>query len=280
MPNVEITYDLVGRMRSSLQRNRDALLLLTRIRKKDEYTLYHSISVSSLMLNFCDYKGIPEKQTLDLAVAALFHDIGKTRIPDAILNKPARLSPKELHKMKKHVEFSVDLLRHAKNLPLECYDVALHHHERVDGSGYPHSLKQDKIGLGAQLTAICDVFDAVTSARCYKEAMGTVAGLKILYEESGSHFNKELAHEFIHCMGVYPIGSCVRLEDGKIGIVAERTGDMQKPVVKVFRDHRRKERFKPFLFDLSQTTLSISGYEDPHTIGLTASSLLTAAIAA
>jgi len=279
-PNIELTYELANRMHSSLKRNRDALLLLTRIRKKDHYTLYHSISVSSLVLNFCDHRGIPEKQTLDLAVAALLHDIGKTRVADAILNKPTRLSPTECLDMKKHVEFSVDLLRHAKNLPLECYDVALHHHERVDGSGYPHGLKQDKIGFGAQLTTICDVFDAVTSARCYKEAMGTVAGLKILYEKSGCHFNKDLAHEFIRCMGVYPVGSCVRIEDGKIGIVAERTGDMQRPVIKVFRDERRQERFKPFLMDLSRTALSIIGYEDASTIGLRASSLLTAVVAA
>lgn len=279
-PNVEQTYELAGRMQSSLKRNHDALLLLTRIRKKDEYTLYHSISVSSLLLNFCDFRGIPEQQSLDLAVGALFHDIGKTRISNEILTKPGRLNPSEFEEMKRHVEFSVDLLRNARNLPLECYDIALHHHERIDGTGYPHGLKQNKIGFGAQLTAICDVFDAVTSARCYKEAMGTVAGLQTVYQESGSHFNKEYAHEFIRCMGVYPVGTCVRLEDGKIGVIAERTGDMQKPVVKVYRDERRKERFKPFLIDLSRTTHAICGYEDPRTIGLNPSSLLTAVIAA
>jgi len=279
-PNIELTYELAGRMQSSLKRNRDALLLLTRIRKKDEYTLYHSISVSSLLLNFCDYRGIPEKQTLDLAVGALFHDIGKTRVANAILNKPSKLSPSEFNEMKRHVEFSVDILRDARNLPLECYDIALHHHERIDGTGYPHGLKQEKIGFGAQLTAICDVFDAITSARCYKEALGTVNGLKTVYEESGSHFNKEYAHDFIRCMGVYPVGTCVRLEDGKIGLIAERTSDMQKPIVKVFRDERRKERFKPFLINLSNTTHSICGYEDPRTIGLTPSSLLAAVIAA
>ena len=278
-PNVELTYELAGRMKLSLERNRDALLLLTRIRKKDEYTLYHSISVSSLLLNFCDHKGLPEKQTLDLAVAALFHDIGKTKVPDSILNKPGKLNQWEFNEMKKHVEFSVDLLHKAKNLPAECYDIALHHHERVDGSGYPHGLTQDKIGYGVQLTTICDVFDAVTSARCYKEAMGTVAGLKTVYEASGSHFNKDLAHEFIRCIGVYPVGTCVRLEDGKVGIIAESTNNMMKPVVKVFRDARRREKFKPFLLDLSHTTQAICGYEDPKSIGIQPTSLLTAVLA-
>ena len=279
-PNVNQTYELAARMRTSIHRNHDALLLLTRIRKKDEYTLYHSVSVSALILNMCEYLGIPEQQALDLAVAALFHDIGKTRVPQPILTKPARLSPREFTTMKKHVEHSVDLLRNAKNLPLECYDIALHHHERVDGSGYPHGLTGEQIGFGAQLTAICDVYDAVTSARCYKEAMGAVSGLQVVYNGRDTHFNKRLAHEFIHCMGVYPVGSCVRLEDGKIGVIAERTGNMQKPVVKVFHDERRRERFKPFLYDLSQTGISIASYASPKTIGLTPSSLLSSILAA
>lgn len=279
-PSVRQNYELANRMRTSIYRNNDALVLLTRIRKKDEYTLFHSIAVSSLILSFCKYRSIPETQALDLAVAALFHDIGKANVSGAILTKPGKLDDREMEIMRRHAEFSVELLRRTRNLPLECYDVAMHHHERVDGSGYPHGLTEKQIGFGAQLTAICDVFDAVTSARCYKKAMGTVAGLKMIYEGRGSHFNTELANEFILCMGVYPVGTCVQLNDGKVGLIAERTQDVEKPVVKIFHDGERKERCKPYLVDLSKSAHTILGYADPKTIGIAPDQVLNAVLAA
>ncbi len=274
-PDVSLAFDVATKMMSSVRRNRDALVLLTRMRHKDEYTLYHSMSVSSLILTFCDFLEISETRALDMAVGALLHDIGKAMIPDAILNKPAKLTPAEFEVMKMHAEYSVDLLRKAKSLPLDCFDIALHHHERYDGSGYPHGLDQGRIGVGALMTAICDVFDAVTSNRCYKEGMGVVSGLKLIYTSSGSHFHKQLAYEFIECMGVYPVGSCVRLSDGKIGIVSGRSGDMEKPIVKIVHDNQRKEKFTPFTLDLSPTDITITGYEPFMTMGLNPSKALS-----
>lgn len=278
-PDVGLTYELARRMRASISRNRDALLLLTRIRKKDEYTLYHSVSVSSLVLDMCNFKGMPEKQTLDLAVGALFHDIGKTKIPHTILNKPAKLTPIEFHEMKKHVEYSVDLLQSAENLPFECYDIALHHHEHYDGEGYPHGLKGQEISMGAQLTAICDVFDAITSTRCYREGLGTVTGLKKIYELTDNHFNKDLAHEFIRCVGVYPVGSCVKLEDRKVGIVVGSTENILKPIVKVIFDGDSNEKITPFTVDLSKSVISIASYEEPGRIGVKPASVLSEMVA-
>lgn len=278
-PDVGLTYELARRMRASISRNRDALLLLTRIRKKDEYTLYHSISVSSLVLDMCNFKRLPEKRALDMAVGALFHDIGKTKVPHTILNKPAKLTEIEFHEMKKHVEYSVDLLQNAHNLPFECYDIALHHHEHYNGEGYPHGLKGENISMGAQLTAICDVFDAITSTRCYREGLGTVTGLKKIYELSNNHFNKDLTHEFIRCIGVYPIGSCVKLEDRKIGIVVGSTDNILKPIVKVFYDGHHNEKISPFLVDLSKSENSITSYEAPGRIGIKPSSLLSEMVA-
>lgn len=190
VPDIEPSYTLAARMYESVRRNRDALLLLTRIRTKDEYTLYHSLSVSSLMMNMCHYYGMPESKSLDLAVGALFHDIGKALVPERILTKPARLTNEEFCEIQRHSEHSVTLLAKAKGLPFECYDIALHHHERYDGSGYPHGLKEEEISRGAQITSVCDVFDAVTSERCYKPGMDTVAGLRIIYEGGGKSFSK------------------------------------------------------------------------------------------
>ncbi len=267
-------YDLADRMKVSINRNRDALLLLTRMRKKDEYTLYHSISVSSLVLNMCFYCQVSDHQALDLAVGALFHDIGKTIVPQDILNKPRKLTEEEYREIQRHAEHSVDLLSKVKGLPLECYDIALHHHEKYDGTGYPDGLKNGQISYGAQLTCICDVFDAITSERCYKPGMETVMGLRKIYEGGETFFNKELTHDFIRCVGVYPVGTSVVLADGRKGVVVDSTEDMMRPIVKILYDGNNKEPIIPFKIDLSKTDDVIATYGDPKIIGITSRKML------
>jgi putative nucleotidyltransferase with HDIG domain len=273
-PDIGRTYDLANKMKESINRNRDALLLLTRIRNKDEYTLYHSISVSSHVLNMCRYLKTPDYQSLDLAVGALFHDIGKTIVSEKILKKPDKLDKEEYREIQRHVEYSVNLLQNAKGLPLECYDIALHHHERFDGSGYPKGLKGDQISHGSQLTCICDVFDAITSERCYKDGVDTVTGLRKIYEGREKFFSIELANDFIRCLGVYPIGTYVTLGDGRSGVVVSSTEDILQPVVQVFFNEKKKERLTPQKVDLSRTGGTIVSYGDPEKSGFTAQQLL------
>ncbi len=274
MPEVGPFYELAKQMQVSIQRNRDALSLLSRIRKKDEYTLYHSVSVSSHVLNMCHYYEIPEQQSLDIAVGALFHDIGKALVPQTILNKPGKLTEAEFNEMKRHAELSMDMLSRAKNIPLEGYDIALHHHERYDGKGYPHGLEKDRISFAAQLTSVCDVFDAVTSERCYKAGMESVLGLRIIYEGGGGHFNKELANDFIRCIGMYPVGTCVVLADGRSGVVIGSTEDMTRPIVQILYDEKKQKQLAPFTVDLSQTNDTIASYSDTRRFGLTYNQLL------
>jgi putative nucleotidyltransferase with HDIG domain len=268
------TYDLANKMNESIKRNSDALVLLTRIRRKDEYTLYHSISVCSLVLDMCNFMQMPHDKILDLAVGALFHDIGKALVPRSILNKPGKLTEDENRQMKKHVEYSANLLRNAEGLPIEAYDISLHHHERYNGTGYPHGLKEDQISYGAQLTSVCDIFDAVTSARCYRAGIGTVAGLRKVYELGGRYFPEKLAYDFIRCIGVYPVGSCVQLQDGLIGIVVGSTENMLQPIVKVIFDNKKKKKVEPFQLDLSKTSDNIGSYEEPSKLGLDQSGVL------
>jgi len=273
-PDVGATYNLVYRMKESLNRNKDALLLLNRIRNKDEYTLYHSFSVSSLVLNVCNYSHLSESAALDYAVGALFHDIGKTSVPQRILNKPGKLSKEEFREVQRHAEYSVSLLQEAKGLPLESYDIALHHHEKFNGSGYPDGLVVDKITYGSQLTGICDVFDAITSERSYKHAMDTVEGLRIIYDGIENLFEKDLAHEFIRCIGVYPVGTCIVLEDGRNGVVVGSTDNVMQPIVQVFYDENKKQRIKEQRIDLSRTGDTIASYSDSKKFGVTPSQLL------
>ncbi len=258
----EETFQLIEKMEKSVTRNRDALVLLTMIRKKDEYTMMHSISVGAYVLNFCNFYKIPQKITLNLAMGALFHDIGKTRIPLAILNKPGILDEEEFATIKKHAEYSAQILQSGRDLPAEAFDIGLHHHERYDGTGYPHRLQGDQITFGSQLAAIADVYDALTSDRCYKAGIDRVDALRKLYEWSGLHFNKDLTHKFIRCIGVYPIGSCVALESGRIGIVVGSTESLVQPIVHIIYDKEEEKEVTIPDLDLSQTGDQVVGYEE------------------
>jgi putative nucleotidyltransferase with HDIG domain len=274
IPEIGPAYDLAERMRESMNRNWDALLLLTRIRNKDEYTLFHSVSVSSLVLNMCRYLKTPEDISLNLAVGALFHDIGKTRVSENILKKPGKLDEEEYRKIQKHTTYAVDILQNVRGLPFECYDIALHHHERFGGGGYPRGLKGDQISQDAQLASICDVFDAITAERSYSSATDTVTGLRKIYEAREIFFKAELANDFIRCIGVYPVGTCVVLDDGRVGVVISSTEDIMQPVVVLLYDEKKKERLKPQNIDLSKTNNAIVSYGDPKKIGLTSQQLL------
>jgi putative nucleotidyltransferase with HDIG domain len=173
-PDVGLTYELANRMNLN-KPQQDALLLLTRIRKKDEYTLYHSISVSSLVLNMCSYGQIIEHRALDLAVGALFHDIGKTLVPQDILNKPGKLTAEEYRAIQLHVEYSVNLLSEAKGLPLECLIL-------------PCIIMKDLMKVTLMLKTVdrfgstdmhLDVFDAITSGDAINPVWNCIGTAKI-----------------------------------------------------------------------------------------------------
>lgn len=274
-PDISSSYELTNRMYTSIRQNRDALLLLSRIRTKDEYTMQHSISVSSLVINLCSYCQMSESKILDLAVGALFHDIGKAAVPQDLLTKPAQLSKEEFVEMRRHAEYSANLLAKVRGLPIECYDIALHHHERYDGSGYPHGLKGDAISHAAQLTAVCDVFDAMTSDRCYKPAIEPVAGLREIYEARGTSFHQDIAGDFIQSVGIYPVGTPVVLANGTSGVVVGSTDVMMRPVVQIFYDEKKQERIKAHTIDLSKTDDVIASYGEAKKFGLTSGQLLT-----
>ena len=198
-----------------------------------------------------------------MAMGALLHDIGKTKIPTHILNKPGKLDPSEFAIVQQHAAHSAEVLANTKDLPFEAFDIALHHHEREDGSGYPTGLTSKDIGLGSKISAICDVFDAITSARCYKPAIDKVLGLKTIYKCSGTHFDKGLAHKFISFIGVYPIGTCVKLENDQVGVVTGSSENILQPVVRLFYDDNKKKQLNVQEIDLSKLDINIANYESP-----------------
>ena len=204
---------------ASAVRNADALACFTQLRRRFDYTVLHSVRVCLLALAFGRHLGLPIADLITLGMGALLHDIGKTKIPEEILNKPGKLTEEEFELAKKHVQAGVQLLRRTDGIPAVALDVARYHHERHDGSGYPHRLHETQIPYLGQIGAIVDCYDALTSDRVYASAISGHAALQKIYEWRGRLFDKQLVEQFIQCMGIYPIGSVVELRSGDVGVV-------------------------------------------------------------
>jgi len=242
----------VAELDNSICHNKDALFLLMRLRKKDEYTFDHSVSVGVLLLAFCRAMGFDQETTRAIGLGGLLHDVGKMAVPLAILNKPSALNEEEFKKIQQHVVYCQKILATSHDIPLPAVRIAMEHHERFDGTGYPHGLAADAISLGGQMAAITDVFDALTSDRCYRNGIDQVEVLRKLYGWSRSHFNEGLVHRFIRCIGVYPAGTLVQLESGMLGVVVESTANLLRPVVRLIYDTRHDWAVSQKDIDLSK----------------------------
>ncbi len=249
---------VVERMIDSIFRNQDALISIARIKKMDEYTYMHSMSVCVLMISFGKQLGYDAGQLKEVGIGAMLHDIGKMKIPLEILNKNKKLSNNEYDQMKRHVEYSNMLLKETRGITDTSVIVALQHHERVDGTGYPGGIKGEKISGYGQAAAITDVYDAMTSQRCYQNRSEPSDVLKKLFEWS-SHFNRNLVERFVRCVGIYPVGSLVRLESGFLAVVTgHNEEDLLRPSVRAVYDVDRDKYIYPVDVDLSGTNSSDS----------------------
>ncbi len=203
----------------SIIRNPDALICLSQLKDKDRYTAEHSLRVCLLALAFGRHLELSEEELNVLGIGALLHDIGKMKVPNEILNKPARLTDQEFEIMKSHVPRGVEILERTKGISPIAVDVARYHHERFDGHGYALGLRGEQIGLFGQIGAIVDCYDAITSDRAYHEGMTAHDALRKMYEWRRTDFHDKLVEQFIQCMGIYPIGSLVEMNTGSIGVV-------------------------------------------------------------
>jgi len=260
---VDRVEPMVESVVDSIFRNQDALLPLARLKNHDDYTFEHSVSVCALMVAFARGMKLPREVIKEIAMGALLHDVGKARVPDDILNKPAKLSEDEFVRMKDHVVQSVVLLEHTPGISETALQVAGQHHERHDGTGYPHGLAGDHISLYGQMAAIVDVYDAISSERVYHKGMSPTQALKKMLEWSEHHFNPQLVQTFIRSIGIYPAGTLVRLDSNRMGVVVEQNeGRLLEPVVRVFYHAAKQHYIPPELVDLSKTQDRIAGFEN------------------
>ena len=250
----------------SVTRNPSALISLSRLKTADNYTYMHSVAVCALMIALGRQLGLDEELIRKLGLAGLLHDLGKAMIPLEILNKPGKLSDEEFRIMKTHPEEGYKLLRKCQGIDETILDVVLHHHEKTDSSGYPGRFKEDEISLYAKMGAVCDVYDAITSNRPYKTGWDPAESLRKMAEWSNGHFDPTIFQAFVKSLGIYPIGSLLRLNSGRLAVVINQSPDsLLTPRVKVFFSTRSNTRIRPELIDLSAPGCQekIASREDP-----------------
>ncbi len=269
---VERVHPVVSRITESILRNQGTLVSLCRIRQGDTYTFQHSVSVCALLATFCRALGMGPETIHEAGMGGMLHDLGKMRVPDHILNKPGKLTEAEFAVMKDHVILGVEVLRRTPGISRTVLQVAEEHHERYEGTGYPRHEKGEEISQLGRMAAIVDVYDAITSNRIYHKGMEPSAALTRLYEWSDHHFDPDLVQRFIQAIGIYPVGSLVRLDSGRLAVVAEQGSQgLLVPLVRVVHDPRLARQVRPYDLDLSNPASggdSIVDQEDPGAWGI------------
>lgn len=205
------------------------------MREADTYLLEHSISMAFLLVRFGHFLKLSETTLSKLALGGLLHDLGKMDLDQAILNKPTKLTDEEFAHIKTHPKLGLKRAMRLPNVSRMSKEICLMHHEKLDGTGYPLGVSGDKIPLHVRMSSIVDIYDALTSERCYKKGMNSLDAFRILTKMAEEEaLDRKLVYKFINCVGVYPLGSLVQISDGRIGIVWSSTHIVTKPVVKCF----------------------------------------------
>lgn len=262
---------IVDDVSDSVARNPHALLGVVRLKDKDEYTYLHSVAVCTLMVNMATHMGMGEAEVRDYGLAGLLHDIGKMGIPEEVLNKPGRLTDEEFQLVRDHPEHGYRLLCDAPGITDMALDVCRHHHEKMDGTGYPFGLSPAAITVAARAGAVCDVYDALTSDRIYKQAWTPVEAVAAMWSWDG-HFDRKLLFGFMQSIGVFPVGMLVQLRSNRLAIVMENKRRNSRPRALAFYATRDRCFITPEVVTIRDDFAGdqIVSAEDPALWGLAA----------
>ncbi len=280
--DITTAKSLVHNLAENILVNPNALMWLTHLKARHEYTLTHSINVCILALIFGRHLELHHTELELLGLGALLHDIGKLRIPPEILDKPGKFTDEEYEIMKTHPVEGYNILKDDMGMPRESLEVVLHHHERINGKGYPDALKNDQITRLIKLASIVDVYDAITSDRCYHDGMSPYKALQNIYSWTSDHFAKEYVEGFMSCMGIYPVGTIVMLNDGQTAIVIATTAKTKlRPMVMLVKDSKGVFYKQRKIYNLSSQKwnnsndrLEISGVIEPKESDIKVSKIL------
>ena len=270
--DVDNAQALVEDISASVMRHPGALISLARLKSADDYTYMHSVAVCALMIALATRLGLDAEGIREAGMAGLLHDLGKAATDPELLNKPGKLTDAEFAVVKEHPVLGHQILLSAKGVSPIALDVCRHHHEKMDGTGYPDRLAGDQISLYARMCAVCDVYDAITSNRPYKRGWCPAESLRKMADWSEGHFDPVVFQAFVKSIGIYPVGTLVRLASGKLGVVLEQPvgTSLLKPKVRVFFSTASKAYIAAELIDLARPGMldKIVAREDAEKWGL------------
>ncbi|MRW94824.1 DUF3391 domain-containing protein [Duganella sp. FT80W] len=264
----EIALAIVDDIAGSVLRNSGALISLIRLKQADEYTYLHSVAVCAMMIALGKHLKLSDSSIRDCGLGGLLHDIGKMSIPIEILNKPASLTEQEYEKIKSHPKIGHEMLSQVGGIPDSVLDICRHHHERTDGKGYPDQLSGKDFSLFARMAAICDVYDAVTSNRPYKQGWSPTESLrKMSCWTKDGHLDATIFAALVRCIGIYPVGTLVRLKSDRLAVVSDNDKSLLQPKVRVFFSIKSMVYLPPESIDLSRPGVrdEILSSEEPET---------------
>lgn len=250
--DTDTAKEIVGEIANSITRSPHAMVWLTNIKERDEYTSIHCMNVCVLAVSFGRSLGMPKAELEVLGLGGLLHDLGKLRVPLEILNKPSALTKEEFEVIKTHPVEGYKMLKAQGSVPDVVLDIVKHHHERRNGKGYPSQLTGDEINNMTRIIAIVDVYDAITSDRCYHDAITPYDALKNMYEWVNEDFDKDIIENFIKCLGIYPIGCVVELNMGHVGLVVSASEKSKlRPIILLVQNSKKETFPQPKLINLA-----------------------------
>ena len=266
---------LVDSASTSLSRHSQALLAMARLKAKDDYTYLHSYSVCALMIAVGRTLKLPDGEVRELGLAGLVHDIGKLTLPESLLMKAGDLSPAEYEQMRRHPSAGYRILNEARlytNIPL---DVCVHHHERVDGKGYPFGLFENEISVHAKIAAICDTYDSLTSPRPNHLAWSPARAMEYIAVRVDTLFDRRVFKAFTRTVGIYPLGTVLRLRSGRLAVVCgQNANEPLRPRVMTFYSVSQSAPLPQEVLDLTQSEDSVIAFEDARQWGFTDEQLM------
>ncbi len=272
--DAKTAQNVVNGLAQAVAHNRNSLLALTALKNFDNYTFTHMVNVSVLTMAQARTLGVDGPLLREFGLAALMHDIGKVRVPAAIVKKPDRLTEEEFRIIKRHPVDGAEILRRASGIPPLAPLVAFEHHLRTDGTGYP-PVSRPSLNLATMLTSISDVYDAMRSQRAYQQSFPNERVVEVLRHNDGSQFDQNLVRRFVQLLGLYPVGTAVRLDTGEIGVVLRvNASDPHRPRVRVVVSGKGEQMARPYDLDLWDVqpgegrATSVSGPADPEQHGV------------
>jgi HD-GYP domain-containing protein (c-di-GMP phosphodiesterase class II) len=262
--NVDVNKakEVVSELVSNVLEGNDAMMWLTYLKDRDEFTAVHSINVCIYSISFGRFLGLSEQEINTLGLGALLHDVGNIKIPEKLLKKPGKLTKDEFTLMKAHAFLGYELLKQDSGMPPEALDIILNHHERIGGHGYPNAKRNEEISHFSRIVAIIDVYDALTTDRPYKDGLNSRTAIDKLYNLAPDNYAQDLIESFIKFMGIYPIGSIVELSTGHTAVViANNDKNHLKPIVGLVLNRKQEPYETIRLLNMLSNVWYKSGHE-------------------